>query len=259
MMRCLVLSDLHLDLWRDNALEIDLSISKPDTVILAGDIHAGVKAVQWASETFPGLPVVYVAGNHEPYGHVLQDIELEIREACEQHPNIHFLNCDEIIFSGVRFLGATLWTDFKLFGDDKRWSAMVDARAALNDYQRIRRKSDYRKLHPSDTADLHAQHKAWLNRKLAERFEGATVVITHTAPSMLSVAPEYENDTVSAAFASRLDHLVETCDLWVHGHTHTSFDYHIGPGRVVCNPRGYRMSDGSAENADFDPDFIVEI
>ena len=55
-MRLLVLSDLHLELWREHAPKIDPTVSRPDMVILAGDIHVGAKAVAWAATTFPGLP-----------------------------------------------------------------------------------------------------------------------------------------------------------------------------------------------------------
>ena len=27
--------------------------------------------------------------------------------------------------------------------------------------------------------------------------------------------------------------------LWIHGHTHTAFDYWVQGTRIVCNPRGY--------------------
>jgi predicted phosphodiesterase len=259
-MRCLVLSDLHREIWRENAPPIHPLINRPDVVILAGDIDKGSRAVAWAAETFEDLPVLYVAGNHEAYGMTLEDAEAEIKQATLQHMNVHFLNCDELVIGDVRFLGCTLWTNFCLFGDRKRWSAMIDAREAMNDYQRIRRRSDYRKLHPSDTARLHAQHKTWLRHRLQQPTTArATVVITHMAPSMLSVAAEYADDPVSAAFASNLDDLVEMCDLYVHGHMHKCFDYRIGRARVICNPCGYPLKDGSAENADFNPNLIIEV
>jgi hypothetical protein len=47
--------------------------------------------------------------------------------------------------------------------------------------------------------------------------------------------------------------------LWVHGHTHSPFDYQRGTCRVVSNPRGYRMHDGSFENQHFNAGFIVEV
>ena len=37
-------------------------------VVLAGDIDRGIKGVVWARQAFPGIPVLYVAGNHERFG-----------------------------------------------------------------------------------------------------------------------------------------------------------------------------------------------
>jgi hypothetical protein len=47
-------------------------------------------------------------------------------------------------------------------------------------------------------------------------------------------------------------------DLWVHGHTHSSFDYKLGKTRIICNPRGYPGTFGDMGN-DFNPNLIVEI
>jgi hypothetical protein len=46
--------------------------------------------------------------------------------------------------------------------------------------------------------------------------------------------------------------------LWVHGHTHDSFDYVVNGTRVVCNPRGYAQY-GVNENPRFDPGFVIDI
>jgi hypothetical protein len=43
-------------------------------------------------------------------------------------------------------------------------------------------------------------------------------------------------------------------ELFVHGHTHCSFDYRVGQTRVLCNPHGY-----GDENPDFNPSLIVEV
>jgi predicted phosphodiesterase len=258
-MRLLILSDLHLELWREHAPRFDPAASKPDIVVLAGDISKGGKAVTWAAEAFPEIPVLYVHGNHEPYGGTIQGAHRETREACAQHANVHFLQCGEYIQDNVRFLGCTLWTDFQLF-EGKRFSAMIEAQHAMNDYRLIRDQADYRKLRPTDTAALHAKQKSWLMQKLAEpSFGRRTVVVTHMAPSFESVAPQYASDLTSAAFASNLDQWVERSDLWIHGHMHSSFDYKIGKCRVVCNPLGYRGRSGDAENEHFDPNFIVEV
>jgi predicted phosphodiesterase len=47
-------------------------------------------------------------------------------------------------------------------------------------------------------------------------------------------------------------------EVWIHGHTHDSFDYSRNGTRVVCNPRGYVTRRG-AENNEFDPALIVEV
>lgn len=259
-MRLLVLSDLHVEIWRDFAPKFDVAVSKPDIVILAGDIHTKARAPTWAASVFPGIPVLYVSGNHEFYGGTLDKASDAIREACEPYPDIHYLDCDEFVIHGVRFLGVTLWTDFDLFGSDHRPGAMIESGNVMNDYQQIRIASaGYRKVRPLDTAQLHAKQRSWLDRKLNDPFEGPTVVITHMAPSRKSVTPEYAADPVSAAFASDAEDLATRANLWIHGHTHTSFDYLLGPCRVVANPLGYMKSGGQAENSDFDPNFIVEL
>jgi predicted phosphodiesterase len=259
-MRLLILSDLHLEVWRESAPKFNTSTSRPDVVVLAGDIHTNARAPGWAASAFPKIPVVYVSGNHEFYGGTLDHTNVAIRDECAKFENVHYLDCGEFVFNGVRFLGATLWTDFSLFGSEHRSGAMVDANLVMNDYQRIRLASaGYRKLQPVDTAKLHAEQKAWLAKKLDEPFAGPTVVVTHMAPSRQSVAPEYASDPVSAAFASCLDDLVSKAQLWIHGHTHTSFHYHIDHCRVVANPLGYMKKGGNAENASFDPSLIIEL
>ncbi|MEO6354856.1 MAG: metallophosphoesterase family protein [Burkholderiaceae bacterium] len=259
-MRLLILSDLHHELWREHAPRIDPGVSGPDVVILAGDINTGARAVPWAAQTFPELPVLYVSGNHEGYGDAIDDVQAEIQAACAITGNVHFLDCGEHIIGQVRFLGATLWTDFKLFGDADRQAAMRAAEAGMTDYKRIRlAKKGYRKLRASDTAQFHASHKSWLKQRLAEPFEGKTVVITHMAPSYNSVPDEFSLDRISAAYASNLEDFAQQADLWIHGHMHASSDYLIGNCRVVCNPCGYMTRGGGTENGQFDPNFIVEI
>lgn len=258
-MRLLVLSDLHLNIWRGHHPKTDLDICKPDVVILAGDIHSGTKAVPWAVETFPGIPVLYVHGNHEAYGDNLDTTQKKILAECNETTTVHFLHGSEFRLDNVRFFGWPLWTDFKLFGEWRRLDAMNAAHAYMNDYQAIRIASaGYRKLRPADTAAFHASQKETLQQFIDSPFEGKTVVITHMAPSIKSVADRYCSDIVSAAYASNLDHMVDQVDLWVHGHTHDSFDYHIGKGRVICNPCGYPYG-GRTENAQFNPNLIIEI
>ena len=260
-MRILPLSDLHREIYPNRNLGIDLEISRPDVIILAGDIAKGTSAVQWAAETFKDIPVLYVAGNHEYYGHKIDTLADKIDAACMNTDNVEFLNADTCaVIDDVQFCGATLWTDFALFGDHDRNSAMVVCQQSMNDYHQIRVQArEYARLTVMETAALHAKHRNYINRCLNSDWNQKSVVISHMAPSMKSVPLKYRDHILSAAFASNLDTVAEKADLWIHGHTHTSMDYTIGKCRVVCNPCGYQLRSNGNENPDFNPNLIIEI
>ncbi|MDH2092579.1 hypothetical protein N5K21_28125 [Rhizobium pusense] len=97
---------------------------------------------------------------------------------------------------------------------------------------------------------------------LAKVFTGpATLAAIVTSPHKMSVAEEYANDPLTPAFASDFDREIAEFEpyFWIHGHTHTGFDYTV-PGartRVICNPLGYRIGAARVsnifENPAFDP------
>jgi predicted phosphodiesterase len=253
-MKLNILSDLHLSQGALKLPENDAHL-----VILAGDIASPREAASWAS----GLagPVLYVPGNHEFYGGSIGHMVAELKSLCAGS-SIHVLDNDEIIVEGVRFLGTTLWTDFMLFGEGEgRTAAMQEALRFMRDFSRIRVGAGPGALfNPADSAALFKIHTAWLETKLAEPFPGPTVVITHHAPSRKSIHPRFADSLLNACFVSDADHLLDhrRVQLWIHGHTHDSFDYFLNGTRVVCNPRGYAKG-GVNENPMFDANFIVEI
>jgi predicted phosphodiesterase len=258
-MRILPLSDLHREIYPSRDLGIALEISRPDVVVLAGDINRGARSVQWAAEAFEGLPVLYVAGNHEFYGSNIDTVPSAILEACAQTTNVRYLEREGCIIGGVRFLGATLWTDFALFGEVQRPIAKLACAESMNDYRAIRVAMEgYRPLRPLDTERIHSITRKWLHLELLKPFAGKTVVVTHMAPSMRSVPLEFSQDIVSSAYASNLDSLAGYADVWIHGHTHSSMDYEIGKCKVIANPCGYLTSGGN-ENHNFNANLIIEI
>ena len=215
-----ILADLHLEFGH-----VEIPRTDADVGVLAGDVACGLAGLEWIGKMFPDQPVIYVAGNHEYYGHALPWLTNKLRARATG--NIHFLENGSVEFGSVRFLGCTLWTDFELYGPDIAQRRCMDAaRSALTDYARVRHDPDFRRLRPDDTARFHRESRAWLAQELARPFGGATVVVTHHAPSIRSVAPQYQDDPLTAAFASNLEEFVcdnEIC-LWVHGHTHHCVD-----------------------------------
>jgi predicted phosphodiesterase len=253
-MKLNILSDLHLSLGT-----LELPENDADAVVLAGDVARPTEAVAWALAL--GKPTFYVAGNHEFYGGSLAGTVAELKALCEG-TNVRVLDNDEVIFEGVRFLGTTLWTDFMLFGEgEERAAAIQEAMKFMRDFSRIRlSEAEERLFTPTDSAALFRIQAAWLERKLAERYAGPTVVITHHAPSPQSIHARFANSLLNACFVSDAEHLVDAsrAHLWIHGHTHDSFDYVLNGTRVVCNPRGYARN-GMNENPQFDANLVVEV
>lgn len=276
-MKLLILSDLHAEFETFEVPE-DLDY---DVAILAGDIAAPGRVVaRWlrSPARFADKPIVQIAGNHEYYESVLDEEEPEMRRQAEEQ-GIHFLDCDQVTIAGVRFLGCTLWTDFALRIDNPgfpgqavrllsdRHRSMTESSRYLADYSAIRVDDPHtsnsrgtRRLMPMDTLLIHRRHRAWLRKKLAEPFDGPTVVVTHHAPHRKSLAPRFAEDWSSGGFVNEmLPEFFKVPVLWVHGHTHDSFDYQVDGCRVVCNPRGYLNWHGEFENTNFDPRLVVEV
>jgi predicted phosphodiesterase len=274
--RLLIYSDLHLEF---GPFEVPLGLGY-DVVILAGDISSdAVGAVRWAlgPTTFPAAKaIIYVPGNHEYYGETMQDVQAQLRE-CASGTRLHVLDGDEAVIDGVRYLGCTLWTGFGLriatpvgsVSDASR--GIGAARRSMMDYRCIDILDDRngdesqparrRRLRPEDTLAIHREQREWLRCRLDEPFDGPTVVVTHTAPHRGSLAQRYAGDWVSTAFVDELPEAFFAAPrLWVHGHTHTSFDYRVGSCRIVSNPRGYvREDQARPENRDFDERLLVAL
>jgi len=250
--RIRVLSDLHLEFqdWTPPPVPAEL-------VVLAGDIHVGTAGLPWARRHFANSQIIYVPGNHEFYGGEMEATLQQLRHVAATH-DIALLDGDIIAIEGVRFLGATLWTDFALHGSDPPAiaQAQADARRGMVDYRKISLRGSGR-LQPDDTRAIHRRQSAWLAQELARPHPGTTVVVTHHLPHALSVHPRYEGDRLNPSFASDLSALVRApVQLWIHGHTHSSIDYRIDGTRVVCNPRGYLPQD---PNPEFDPELVVAV
>jgi Icc-related predicted phosphoesterase len=111
----------------------------------------------------------------------------------------------------------------------------------MNDYKLIRRDPSYSKMRSIDTHIMHKESLKWLEKSLNESTTKTNVVITHHAPSIKSIPEKYQNELISAGFASNLEAFILKTkpNLWIHGHVHDAFDYYLGETRVICNPKGY--------------------
>nr|WP_280528913.1 metallophosphoesterase [Aureimonas jatrophae] len=257
----LVVSDLHQG---EGGVPYDpAAIRTPfDVVVVAGDCAGRLtSSLRWLGDRFAGTSVVYVPGNHDYYrdgrrdGFTMED-ELDAGRELADRLGIHLLSDGEARAGGVRFLGATLWTDLRSGFHTDRSHAVGEARRGMNDYRLIHRRSSTRRsrrLSPIDTLAYHGRSREFLSHALASDRDVATVVVTHHAPSMRSLPDP--TAALNQCYASDMDSLVGDWqpDLWIHGHVHVRADYRIGTTRVVCNPSGYR-----GETSGFDPGMILQ-
>lgn len=284
-MRIHLLSDLHFEFqrWR-RAWNLDAI--NADVHVLAGDIGVGLEGIQWALASF-SKPVIYILGNHEYYGQRPMTELLEKARQKTSGTHVHLLENESVVIDGIRFLGCTLWTDFCLFGAERQLEMMEIAAEGMTDFSTIhvnakglrntprsvcdggasRRTGD--RLTPEQVLQMHLASRRFIEQQLAlqttsengDKTWAKTVVVTHHAPSGLSLHAAEATSALSVAYASPLDDLVARSDLWLHGHVHAIRDYQIGAnqgGRVVVNARGYKDHCGSTGNA-FDPFRIIEI
>ena len=260
LMKIQVLSDLHLEACEGSGATTDEKIPHQppgcDVLVLAGDIHRGYAGMPTFCDV--DVPVVYVAGNHEFYGHHINRMSADLTR-CASYLGINYLDASEVVIEGVRFLGTTLWTDFALYPGRERES-LDAARNSIYDFSTIRTPSGF--LTPEQTVIMHRVAREWLGEQLSTPFDGPTVVVTHHAPSERSNAPRFDGSPLTPAFCSELTELAGLATVWIHGHCHNSSDYCWEGTRVVANPRGYLLSSARPlrwENPDFDPGFVIEV
>ena len=258
-MKLQLLSDLHL--------ETEAFDPQPapgaDLLVLAGDIDAS-----WAGfERFAGwpVPVIFVAGNHEFDGRELIEAWAGLR-ARAARLGWRMLECESLVLSDrqgqrVRFVGTVRWSDFDLFGLQRRDVCM---RAAAY-FMRLMQST--RQGRPFDAAGVRDEALAcreWLSTELRQPSRGRwdkTVVITHFAPSFRSADPRFGSQLGTASFCNADDGLLPHADLWLHGHLHCRHDYLVErgarpPTRVVCQARGLA---GKGETEGYEPGRLIEI
>ncbi len=248
-MRLHIFSDIHLEFAEFEPPRVDA-----DVVVIAGDLHVGREGRKWIRRYIAEKPVIYVLGNHEFYRHAFPNLIDELRRETDGS-NVHLLENEAVEIDGCSFLGCTLWSDFRINGDEVLAKAIADR--GIADYELITRHSSHHCLTPDDTANAHKVSVDWLKEQVANRDARKTVIVTHHAPSCKSIPPWHEGSLLNGAFVSDLEDFIHETEvpLWIHGHTHYCVDYKLGRTRVLANQRGYPH----AVSPGFDPALIVEV
>ena len=212
-----------------------------EVLVLAGDIGCGVRGLGWLKNHVreKDVQVIYVPGNHEYYGYEIDWVNNTLWENT-LGTNIHFLQNSSIIINGIRFIGATMWTDF--WNDSLENMSYEEGTCfrIMNDYKCIKTgPGRFDTIQTKAIKEINRESVNYIFKTLKESVEPC-VVVTHHKPYRSS-----RIDEVTAAYeidlTARLD---EVCPkLWIYGHTHqfddTIKEYKSGQVRFLSNPHGY--------------------
>lgn len=248
-------SDLHL--------EFDHTVTIPnagaDVLVLAGDICMA-RYMENVDDFFKTVSnefkdVIYVMGNHEHYRCLYNSVVDMAKQALAKYPNIRVLANDSVVIDGVKFIGSTLWTDMNK-GDPV---TLYSIRHMMSDYQIINyrdERGNFYTLRPENTYAAHREAVAYIEQEI-NIDDMPVVVVSHHAPSPLSIHPKYKTEQVmNGGYSSDLSHILKpNVKLWIHGHTHSPFDYTVMDTRIVCNPHGYPNEYGM----NFKPGWVIDI
>lgn len=263
-MKIAVLSDIHSEFYNDSNWLPPLP-KKADVLVLAGDIAIGQELqtiVNRIAAALPQTQLVVVAGNHEFYRQPRQKTLQQYRDSFAGNPQIHFLENDYVDINGVRFIGATLWTGFKLHDqkDDRNYvKAMIQA--AVSDFRLIREEGIIDKsFSPANAEKLFQGSYSYIETLLKKSDADKTVVVTHFPPMPELLHPGFPIDWLSCYFTADCSELVKRYSpvYWIYGHNHWSHAETLGKTHFVSNQYGY-PNEASEFMCNFDPDLLITI
>jgi len=294
-MKIQVVSDIHAEfgLIQKN---YDKMVDTPaDVLVLAGDIASSnsiISVLKKIKKDCSHKQIIFVAGNHEFYGTSRKTLDPELMSV--SGGNLNILIERDIVIGGIIFVGTTGWWD------GSGGTLGMTVKYGLNDFRMI-----YDLMDNGDGVWWGQKSKTFIDSKLyfyRDTFpDMKRVIVTHHFPHRGSISSKFQGSALNVCFYNAWEDLIQEYrpELWIHGHTHDSFDYKVGGNwskpdepsddkgytRIVCNPQGYPekfispkdalrehyendelLSKGSeyntylcAENDQFDPCKVVEI
>jgi predicted phosphodiesterase len=232
-------SDFHFESHADGGKTVISELPDADVMVIAGDMNNNYKLL----DSFEMMcnkfeQVVYVIGNHDLWDSSFSEVRKVIDRAHAKFSNLHVLDNSVATIGGMRFVGATLFFEYDPLNTTKE-QYLVDF-ALVENYR----------------------NEVYRENELAQKFlygftQPGDIVITHHMPTYKSVHQVFERDALNCFFVCDMERMIASRhpSVWIHGHTHFSFDYMFMDTRIICNPFGYAF----ALNHYWDANKIVEM
>ena len=223
-----LISDLHLDFYiQDADLILDHIIAfqeqqdrAVDALIIAGDLAelhrpVWINSVRRLADAYP--QILMVLGNHEHYRTSPDQFSATLQSIPS---NVRLLDNSSVMVGDIKVAGGTLWFDADRI-DSYTKRTFSDFICIPNLYKWVQNDHD--------------------NAKQTLMSSDAQLIITHHAPHLSSIHPEYYGNRLNPFFCTDCSDIIESVQpqYWVHGHTHHSFDYMVGQTRILANPLAY--------------------
>lgn len=261
-------SDLHLMHGGYDLLK-GIENEGSDVLVLAGDIVEVVdlkKTSKYRTDVMEYLSglngrykkIIFVAGNHEHWGNSFYHTNQNLKSRFAEFGLTNFvvLENETHEVDDVIFFGATMWTTMR----KNHPLTVMDCAAFMNDYKEIyvpvEKNGLYSKYFYGEKADLMPEHTIAecyhtireIKKFIELKTDKKKVLVTHHAPSIVSLDSDYEKSLVQDAYYEELSDILWESDIKiaVHGHIHTPVNYAIGNVMVISNPRGYHGYESKA-------------
>ena len=255
-----VISDMHIDHWKNSPIDFVTMKNKDSTVLaIAGDVGHSEQGIYNILNHVRYLyeHIVIIDGNHEHYfsdQYVTKFTKKVEKNITKTYDNITFLNGkNQVQIGDTVIVGVNGWYDWALMEPQYGFNFCQDAwNRMMNDSRYIMFDDD----NYNDGPVVIAKKQAKQLKKLIKGFQddksvNKIVVMTHTAPfkELLIIKNEVDWDSLSASFGNSLMAKVVNEDKnkkiknWIFGHTHQRQDVQIGHIRYTNNARGYPFED----------------
>ena len=245
-----LISDVHLEFVQS----FHINKTNADCLLLAGDIGEidSLYYKDFIKQTSQNYNHVFIIkGNHECFGHTLQEADAIINEIVSEYTNVHYLNKSGFNLKNnngntIRIIGCTLWSKIEK-------KQQKDIQLIIQDYRQIKDWSIERMAaeHLKDVAFIQTETEQ------AKKSGYELIVMTHHAPSNRNTSrQEHQNSPIFSSYSSDCEFLFQKPIVaWVFGHTHhscqTTFDNGI---HLYSNQVGYKR-----ENTGYKSDFVFTI
>jgi hypothetical protein len=247
--------------------------------MLGGDIDSDPESLQvFLMECVKRFKFVfYVPGNHEYYSKTIAYVNGMLNEMnrdmsdCFRAWTPEYKN--SVVIGHIRFIGATLWTDF----DEYDPIIVYSIRNGMNDYRCIYKDGNSRDdlielrdrsvagfidhseyydalqeskqqiLLPENVYEYHLRDKKIIEEGIA--FSDLTnVVMTHHIPTELHFEFGHEcnmlRDMTYAYNCTDMDDIIRKADYWFCGHGHNVGTEYFGTCTIITNAVGYGSHEG---------------